>query len=541
VTSVRSRLETAALWTVSLLAVLAGWTELVARNDLLQVSTGQAVFFTLGALGAPGLATAMLRRHPDESSGPLLGATMVASMLGACRVADLGPVAPIAGTTALVLVLLPAVFVVRYPALRCPAPVVRAITTCFWIAAVLGAATAAVLLASGSVPATVWHSLPPAQAPGVAITLLVGQAAVVVIAAAIIVGSYWLRDLPRNARRALRPMMLPTIGWCVSLTASTIWTVAGSVRPPRQLEVAADQSTTYVVLPAILVGTLAAGVGWIDLTVRTRSSAGSGGRWSGLATNVEQYLSRALADPSIRVLYPVDQAGWVDAAGRPAAPGLADDDRAATVIMRGQTVIGLIDQDAAITARPDAVELIATGAGLIMETERLMAAANRDLEQARLLAERLLSASDGPRAQLRAQLLAGPLAELDAVQAALIKGAAVAEVVPRLTAVAAQVRSISHGVFPLSLTTGGLRAALDCSVSTEHRYPPVVEMTAYLVVDGDPAATIDATPGADRPELRIHTGRPPSTDVRDRIAALGGEVCPAGSRWSILLPLGIGT
>jgi len=67
------------------------------------------------------------------------------------------------------------------------------------------------------------------------------------------------------------------------------------------------------------------------------------------------------------------------------------------------------------------------------------------------------------RAALRANLLAGPLAELDAVEAALRAGASLAAVVPRLSGVAAQVRTISHGVFPASLATGGLRAALDRS------------------------------------------------------------------------------
>lgn len=533
----RSQLGIAALWAIAVLVVVAGWAELAARNNLLYVSTGQAVFFTLSALAAPGLATAMLRRHPGESSGLLLGATVLASMLGACRFADLGPVAPIAGVTALMLVLLPAVLVVRYPALRCPTPVVRFITTCFWIAAVLGAAAAVVLLASGSVPAPVWYTRPSAHGPGLAIALLLAQAVVVATAAATLVATYYLRVLPLNARRALRPMMLPTIGWCASVTASAIWTVVESVRSPLQIEVAANDSTKFIVLPAVLIGVLAAGVGWIDLTVRTRSSAATTSMRPELGTNVEQYLSRALADPSIRVLYPLENAQWVDATGLPTDPDLANNDRAATVIMRGGTVIGLIDQDAAITARPDAVELIATGAGLIMETERLMAAATRDLEQARLLAERLLSASDGPRAQLRAELLAGPLAELDAVQSALMQGATVADVVPHLTAVAAQVRTISHGVFPLSLTTSGLKDALDCAVVTEHRYALVIEMTAYLAAINDPEATIDETTDADGPALRIHTGRPPSTDVGDRITALGGEVSRAGSRWTITLPL----
>ena len=125
-----------------------------------------------------------------------------------------------------------------------PPPVVHAVTTCFWIAAILGALTAVVLLVSGSVPGAVWYTDAPVHGPGLAIALLVGQAVVVGTAAATLVVSYYARGLPLNARRALRPMMFPTIGWCASITASAIWTGVESVSSPLRREVASDSSTT---------------------------------------------------------------------------------------------------------------------------------------------------------------------------------------------------------------------------------------------------------------------------------------------------------
>ena len=111
-----------------------------------------------------------------------------------------------------------------------------------------------------------------------------------------------------------------------------------------------------------------------------------------------------------------------------------------TLIRRGSTQIGLIEQDAATAARPDALELVATGAGLIMETERLMAAARRDLEQSRQLASRLLSASDEPRAELRARLADGPLHDLAVAAADLADGASLTDIAQRLQRISAQVR-----------------------------------------------------------------------------------------------------
>lgn len=265
---------------------------------------------------------------------------------------------------------------------------------------------------------------------------------------------------------------------------------------------------------------------------------------------VERYLSRALADPSIRVLYPVlpETDGWVedwvDSLGRPVVPDLADPDRAVTVIRRGSTLIGMIELDAAVSARPDAVELVATGAGLTMETERLMAAARRDLEQSRLLASRLLSASDEPRADLRDQLLSGPLHQLELVRADLAGGSPLLGVLPRLNAISAEVRVISHGVFPAALATGGLRAGMPAVVAPDRRYADVIEMTAYLAARADPTARITEIHPPKDSGLRIVTTAAPTTAVRDRVTALGGHVerLPGGldeadARWTIALPI----
>jgi hypothetical protein len=189
-------------------------------------------------------------------------------------------------------------------------------------------------------------------------------------------------------------------------------------------------------------------------------------------------------------------------------------------------------------ARPDAVELVATGAGLIMETEGLMAAARSDLEQSRQLASRLLSASDQPRAELRTLLLDGPLAELASARTDLAAGTPLAEIVPRLNGIATQVRTISHGVFPTALSSGGWSAVMPDVGVPNRRYPAVIEMTAYLAARFDRSASIVATILEDEPVLLILGDLPPSDAVRDRVAALGGQVEQVATRWSITIPSG---
>lgn len=537
----RRRLEVAALWVGTVIALGAGWTGIVTRIGIDQIDSGQAVFVSLCALAAPALATAMTARHPNEPTGPLLGLTVLTTMLAACRTTDLGLVAPIAGVTGLLLAPLPALVVSRYSALTFPARAVRLVSRCFWASAALGIALALVLVFGGSVPTALWFTTSPAPVGDLTKVLLVVQAALVCAGPLVLAGTSMVRRMPRASRVAARPVMWPLVSWTLALTVSEFWAVTVTFgSPTRDLSAVVDP-TLFVILPAFLVGALAAGIGWVDLTVRIPTSPSGTPAHRTATVDVEQYLSRALADPSIRVRYPVDGAqSWVGAAGSSAFPETATVDRATTVIVRGSRLIGLIDQDAATTAHPDAVELVATGAGLFMETERLKASAASDLEQARILAERLLVASDEPRSALRTTLVKGPLAELDWVAHALAGGTPVADVVPRLTAVAADVRAISHGVLSASLATGGLRASLGGHLVPDRRYASVIEMTTYLAARADPTATVEETMGEDGRCLVINTGPSPAVDVRDRVTALGGTVSNHGTGWVIRLPTEIG-
>ena len=412
---------------------------------------------------------------------------------------------------------------------------------CFWASAALGAVLVTVLLLGGSVPSGVWFRTSPGPIGGPATVVLLVHAALACTGPLALAGTSVLRRMPRASQVAARPILWPLTGWALALTASEVWGVARTVGSPTHDLSQGLDATLFVILPAFLVGALAAGIGWIDLTVRTATTPSGLPAPRTSTIDVEKYLSRALADPSIRVHYRVAGGhGWADAAGRSTAPGTDTVDRATTVIVRGSRVIGLIDQDAATAAHPDAVELVATGAGLIMETERLRASAASDLEEARLLAQRLLSASDEPRTALRSRLVLGPLAELDSIADALASGTPVAAVVGRLTAVAAEVRAISHGVLSPSLATGGLRASLGSHAVPDRRYAPVIEMTTYLAAQADPAATIEETMGEDGPCLLMHTAHPPSAGVRDRVAALGGTVSVGGDGWVLAVPTGSG-
>lgn len=528
------------LWLVSVSVTGAGWTSLVRSGRLLDVPGGQAVFVTVAVLGAPALAMAMTRRHPGEWTGILLGSTVLAAAFSACRAASLDGFAMAAGPTALVTALLPAVLIVRYPALQASRGRAAVIVAVALLTAAAGATVGAVALATEAVPSPWWVTHHPRPAGALANGLLAGHATAVcvgtVLTAALVIKQY--RAGPRRARAALHPLVVPALGWTISATATAAWTLIAGVHAPRTDVQNSNAGWLFGFLPAVLVGALAAGVAWLDLAVRQP------GRTSGIAPAVppavQAYLARALADPSIRVAYPAGTARagfeavehWVDRDGRPVDLKPGGSGRAIAIIERGGVVVGLVEHDAVTAGRPDAVELVATGAGLMMETEWLTASANRDLESSRLLATRLLSAADEPRELLRGELVDGPLADLDAVAQALADGTPLADCVPQLSAITAKMRSISHGVYPEELTAGGLAKVLPAATSMR-RYPAVVELTAFLVARGDPRATVDA--GAD--SVRISTRRDPAVMVRDRVATLGGRVEPAGAGWIVEIPI----
>ena len=536
-------------WVAAVTATVVAWVVFVDSGRLPEYSGGQPIFLTVATLSAPALGTVVLRRQPREWTGPLVCAALITAMLSALRTTDLGALSQLTGVIALTTVLLPGVVAVDQPALRASHRTVRMIRWCWWSSAVGGLVVAAAAIVGGSVPRSWWSTPEPGPASAVATILLAGYSVVVLIgvagAAVFAVSRY--RSMPRGGRAALRPVVLPLVGWSAATAAATGWRVITGVGTPTA-EFSEPGNTLFVVLPAVLVSVLAIGIGWIEVMVRRPApsavsvAADGPGQRRSRETDVERYLSRALADPSIRVLYPITSStgGWVeewmDGTGDVVDPDVTNPDRAVTLIRRGSTQIGLIEQDAAAAARPDAVELVATGAGLIMETERLMAAARRDLEQSRQLASRLLSASDEPRTELRAELADGPLHDLAGAAADLAGGASLTDIAQRLQRIAAQVRTISHGVFPPALTTGGIKAALPGAAAPDRRYPAPVEMTAYLVARADPYAVIEETRTDDRAALLITTALTPAVTVRDRVTAIGGSIQHADARWTITVP-----
>ncbi len=95
-------------------------------------------------------------------------------------------------------------------------------------------------------------------------------------------------------------------------------------------------------------------------------------------------------------------------------------------------------------------------------------------------------------------------------------------VATRLRQISEDVRAVSRGLLPPELATGGLASALpDASSAPSRRLPEAVEVTAFLLADGQQGARVVD----EGPQLVIDLGRPPTeAGVLDRIEVLGGSV-----------------
>jgi hypothetical protein len=146
---------------------------------MLQTGDGPPVFITMIGLAAPALGTVMLRRHPDEWTGPLLGVCVVTAMLGYSRIGPVGAFAELAGVIALVTVLLPAVVALNYPGFGCPTAWLRRVMRCWWAAAAVGAMFGVLGVTGGSIPGHWWYTPHPGAAGSAAVVLLLLHSTVV--------------------------------------------------------------------------------------------------------------------------------------------------------------------------------------------------------------------------------------------------------------------------------------------------------------------------------------------------------------------------
>ena len=313
-------------------------------------------------------------------------------------------------------------------------------------------------------------------------------------------------------------------------------------------------TTEAVLLPAVIAGLLA-GLPPIVATASIRR------RRLAVRELVEHLSDTDLAAGAsggrhLRVQYAVPHdERWVDASGSDVAAG-AEPARAVVVSDVGGPALRF-----EVPAGEDAGELIATltpATMLALQNARLAAVSRARLADVRASQRRIVDAADAERQRIERDLhdgaqqrLVGAASQLSLARNRLVNGGdALSRVEAHLHEALARLRQLGHGIFPATLTTEGLAAALEdmarvSDVPTTLDVPELdldrdVALAAYAIVAtalasarrdaGSTSAHVAATVRDGSTELRVRLigstrlEEAGLVDVTDRVGAVGGRL-----------------
>lgn len=298
--------------------------------------------------------------------------------------------------------------------------------------------------------------------------------------------------------------------------------------------------------------------------------------------SVQGALRHALADPTLRLLFREEPtAPWVDVRGL--AIGMREDPSRMTVPISAHSrdAVEAIDVDGSIPAAM--LDAAVSASRLALDNARLHALAQARLEDVIRSRQRLAQVGMVERRRLERDLHDGAQQRILAVSAGVTAARACTddealrarldEIRDGLRIALQELRDLAHGIHPAVLTQAGLgpavesaaeRFALPVSVDVEHRrWEPQVESAAYFVTceamtnalrhGHATRLAVSANTAAGNLQLCIrddgiggadwHSDGGGLTGIRDRVAALGGDVRLAspvggGTSLSVRLPCG---
>jgi signal transduction histidine kinase len=291
--------------------------------------------------------------------------------------------------------------------------------------------------------------------------------------------------------------------------------------------------------------------------VELTSSVGALERPTDRPPGLRSALRTALADPTLEILYWVDE-GYVDEDGLPAvaeAPGRL----LVPVAAQDASPLAVLVLQPGTVRHRDMVDAVVGTARLALENARLHAAVLAQVAQLRSAQQRIVEAGLEERRALERDLHDGAQQRLLAASMTLARARAADDPLPlielaghQVKQALAELRDLARGIHPAVLSQSGLPAAVESLAEhspvpvqldvADRRWPAAVEAAGYFVVaeclanaaKHAPGATVTVTVAGDDASLTIavaDTGpggarpAPPGglAGLADRVRALGGS------------------
>jgi len=298
----------------------------------------------------------------------------------------------------------------------------------------------------------------------------------------------------RAMRRVLAPVVVPgALGLLMIALLFVSHAFSGPALPTLQ------RLTFFVIgaMPfAFLFGLLRSRLTIGPLVLALRRSGGGG--------ELRDALAHALRDPSLEILYWLDDGGrYVTVDGRPALPPHEQGSRAMmTVEHDGRRVAALV-HDPSLSDEPELLEAVGAAAALALDNARLQTELRSSLVQLAASRTRIVQASDDERRRLERNLHDGAQQRLLALSVSLrlleSRAPRDPESIELMRAAKEQLdhsieelRVLAHGLHPavlsdhglaVALETVGARAPLPVQLNViNERLPEQAEVAAYYLV-----------------------------------------------------------
>jgi signal transduction histidine kinase len=281
--------------------------------------------------------------------------------------------------------------------------------------------------------------------------------------------------------------------------------VAGAVVLSRLLVVAVGPSAE--VGAAAAYAALVGGIG-VALALDVRAGRWTEGTVTGLVVelggtdrpSLAGRLGRVLGDPSLVVALARDRA-LVDESGRRVQIDQLPVDRAALAILDGNEVLGYVVHDRAVLDDVKVADAVVAAMRVAVANQTLREEVDAAAEAIAASQRRVESAADDQRRRMERQVAAGPIARLERARLHLEHARAgvvphspvtpALDLIAQVEAATSELTTFALGLYPASLSSGGLRSAVRAVAAATPltvivdippvRLPEAIEAGAYFV------------------------------------------------------------